>query len=365
MNERELVSIIVNNYNYASFLGEAIESALGQTYPSVEVIVVDDGSTDDSRRVIERYGDRIVRVLKANGGQASAVNAGVAAARGDIVFLLDADDVLAPDIVAKVVDAFRDHPEASLVQFRLAVVDAERRPLGRCDPPLTHPLWSGDLREHILRHGNSFPCPPTSGNAARAAALRRIGPIPEDVYRYGVDQFLTMTLPLAGQVVGLDVIGGEYRVHGTNFYGGASAASRAQHAVEVAYHGWPHVKMVADRLEVKGLPSRVTDLADISLQRDRMVSLKLAPARHPIPGDRPLRAAVDGVATALRYPGTSPAWKLFQSLWFVGMAMAPRRLAVRLGEAVAVPESRDRLRQRLSGLLQVGRRPVHQPSRGG
>jgi len=82
VNELITVSIIIDNYNYGRFLGEAIDSALAQTYPHVEVIVVDDGSTDNSREVIAKYGDRIIPVLKENGGQASAFNAGLLRPRG-------------------------------------------------------------------------------------------------------------------------------------------------------------------------------------------------------------------------------------------------------------------------------------------
>src|SRR3954451_20463787 len=96
---RPLVSIVIDNYNYARFLPEAIESALAQTYPDTEVIVVDDGSTDDSREIIASYGSRVRPVLKTNGGQASAFNAGFAASRGDVVLFLDSDDTLFPEAV--------------------------------------------------------------------------------------------------------------------------------------------------------------------------------------------------------------------------------------------------------------------------
>ena len=76
-----LVSILINNYNYGYFLGAAIESALSQTYQNIEIIVVDDGSTDNSREIIAHYGNHIIPILKENGGQASAFNAGFAASR--------------------------------------------------------------------------------------------------------------------------------------------------------------------------------------------------------------------------------------------------------------------------------------------
>src|SRR5260370_20477576 len=105
--ELALVSIIIPNYNYGRYLRIAIDSALAQTYVPVEVMVVDDGSTDNSRAVIESYSDRITPIVKANGGHGSALNAGYAASRGEIVIFLDADDELMPDAVEEVVKAWR------------------------------------------------------------------------------------------------------------------------------------------------------------------------------------------------------------------------------------------------------------------
>jgi glycosyltransferase involved in cell wall biosynthesis len=111
MATEPLVSIVINNYNYGRFLGEAIESALGQSYPCIEIVVVDDGSTDNSRTIMNTYGKQIVSVFKQNGGQASAFNTGFAKCRGEIVCFLDSDDVFTPGKVAHVVQIFNDHPE--------------------------------------------------------------------------------------------------------------------------------------------------------------------------------------------------------------------------------------------------------------
>src|SRR5256886_12063249 len=112
---RPLVSILINNYNYGRFLREAIDSALRQTYTNTEVIVVDDGSTDDSRPIIAGYGSRIVPVLKENGGQASAFNAGFAVSKGQWICFLDSDDFFAPAKAQAIADNARLFPEAALV----------------------------------------------------------------------------------------------------------------------------------------------------------------------------------------------------------------------------------------------------------
>jgi glycosyltransferase involved in cell wall biosynthesis len=133
------VSVIINNYNYARFLNAAIDSALNQRYPLIEIIVVDDGSTDDSREIILSYGDRITAIFKENGGQASALNAAVAASRGNILCFLDADDFYHPDKVVRVVDTFRQHgtnSKALLVHHLLRLTkegstELYSRPFGR------------------------------------------------------------------------------------------------------------------------------------------------------------------------------------------------------------------------------------------
>ena len=93
---RTLVSVVIPSFNYGRFVGDAVESALGQTYPDLEVIVVDDGSTDDTQRVLKRFGSRIRYVYQNNRGLSAARNTGVRLANGEWIALLDADDVWHP-----------------------------------------------------------------------------------------------------------------------------------------------------------------------------------------------------------------------------------------------------------------------------
>jgi glycosyltransferase involved in cell wall biosynthesis len=147
-----LVSIIITNYNYGTFVGEAITSALDQTCPRLEVVVVDDGSTDDSREVIAGYGARLIPLLKENGGHASAVNAGFMASRGEIVMLLDADDYfLSPRAAERVVAAWE--PDVVQVHCRTKMVDALGN-LMAFGPPLELALDSGEVWRTLLEKGD-------------------------------------------------------------------------------------------------------------------------------------------------------------------------------------------------------------------
>ncbi|MGC3990975.1 MAG: glycosyltransferase [Chthoniobacteraceae bacterium] len=128
-----LFSIVINNYNYGKFLAETIESCLAQTYQPLEVIVVDDGSTDNSREIIASFGDRVIPVLKPNGGQGSAFNAGYQAAKGDYVLFLDSDDLLRADAAALFAAGFRN-PQISKVQARLRLIDGDSQFMGIEDP---------------------------------------------------------------------------------------------------------------------------------------------------------------------------------------------------------------------------------------
>src|SRR6266705_326520 len=123
MANQPLVSIVINNYNYARFLRDAIDSALNQSYDRTETIVVDDGSTDNSREIIAGYGDRIIAVLKENGGQNSAFEAGFATSSGSIVCFLDSDDVCLPAKVGRIVEALEPYPPVGSCFHALKAVD--------------------------------------------------------------------------------------------------------------------------------------------------------------------------------------------------------------------------------------------------
>lgn len=127
------VSIIISSYNYAAFVRDAIDSALQQTYPHMEIIVVDDGSTDNSRDILNEYAESVKLIFKKNGGQASAFNTGFENCQGDVIIFLDSDDLINDDAVEKIVPLFSD-PEVSKVHWILNEIDNSGTPTGRTTP---------------------------------------------------------------------------------------------------------------------------------------------------------------------------------------------------------------------------------------
>jgi len=112
---KPLVSVIIPTYNRAHFLPDAIESVLAQTYKNWELIVVDDGSTDNTREVVARFGGQVCYLYQENKGCGAARNTGIEYARGEYIALLDSDDVWYPDKLALQVDLFKRFPGTGMV----------------------------------------------------------------------------------------------------------------------------------------------------------------------------------------------------------------------------------------------------------
>lgn len=210
-----LVSVIINNYNYGHFLAEAIDSALHQTYQNVEVIVVDDGSTDHSGAVIASYGDRILAVIKENGGQASAFNAGFTVSRGDIICFLDADDIFLSHKVEEIVKARQKYPDAVLYYHRLQIVDARGARRGR---PWPLDLWTGSIRQKVEQSGGWWPRPTTSALCFSRKFLEETLPMPEACFKLCADAYLGDLAPFFGRIMGLPQALTLYRQHGGNYF---------------------------------------------------------------------------------------------------------------------------------------------------
>jgi glycosyltransferase involved in cell wall biosynthesis len=151
--EREpAISVVIPVYNGSNYLGEAIESVLAQSYCDLEIIVVDDGSTDNTWLVIERYmaayPDTVRGIRKANGGVATALNAGICAAKGKYFAWLSHDDRFVPNKLQQQMDLLKSNPDVVGVYADYSYIDADGRIVGRVFAP-----WypQGEMHRHLLQ----------------------------------------------------------------------------------------------------------------------------------------------------------------------------------------------------------------------
>ncbi|MDZ7957145.1 MAG: glycosyltransferase [Aulosira sp. DedQUE10] len=215
LNEIPLVSIIIGNYNYERFVGQAIDSALNQTYQNIEVIVVDDGSTDKSREVIAQYGNRVITIFKENGGQPSNYNAGFAKSTGKIICFLDSDDIFVPDKVEKIVKAFKSSEEIGWCFHSIKLIDENNQPLP-VTTTVNYLTRECDFRA-LLKSGKIPPnLPPSSGLCFKRAVLEKILPMPSPKIISNNDYYVKfMAVALSnGFMLGEDLT--FQKIHGSN-----------------------------------------------------------------------------------------------------------------------------------------------------
>lgn len=323
------VSIVIDNYNYEAYVAQAIESALAQDWPDLEVIVVDDGSPDASAEVIQRYAGRVQVMVQPNQGQGSAYNAGFARATGVLVFFLDADDWLYPQAVREV--AARWRPGVAKVQFRLDMVDRDGLAIGRQVPRGMHDRDAAA----VLRAFGTYGSPPGSGNAYAAAYLRRVLPMDARAWRIGADSVPVLLAPLHGEVVSVPQALGAYRLHkplddGALFFGNSSASLLAEHERMLACK-----RLVVDELKRLGQPPAAP--LELAPWEARTLALCLrfggAPMAARLQAERSLGAHLRGALAALwHWPAFTLVQRVAVMLWMVAVLCLPLPLAHRVAQ---------------------------------
>jgi hypothetical protein len=331
------LSVIINNYNYAQFVGATIDSALGLDWPDVEVVVVDDGSTDESPVVLKGYGDRIVAILQENQGQSTAANAGYAQSTGDVVIFLDSDDLLLPDLASRVMAEFAANPAIARVQWPMRTIDGDGNETGEITPPAPYVLPSGDLAPHVARFRN-YIWNPTSASAYSADALDKVFPMPADVYlkNTGVDLYLSETIVFVGPVAALADAGTLYRVHGSNH----SLRRRdelgpySREKIREMLVGHEHAREVATRVAPGRVlvPTSALTPLDWAFSAYRLASIRSDPDQHPIPGDGRIRITLRGAWSVALHPMYSPKARVKRVAWFLAAGFAPATVGKKLLE---------------------------------
>lgn len=352
ISKSPLVSILINNYNYSQFLDAAIASALNQIYPDTQVIVVDDGSTDCSSEIIANYGDRIIPVLKENGGQASAFNAGFTVSQGEIIIFLDSDDVLLPHIVQQVVEAFQKDGiknDIVKVQYQLQVIGSDGKKTEKIIPDRRY-MPSGNLRSQIVKF-HSYGCPPTSGNAFLSAVLRRLFPMPEAEYRIAADEYINNLVPLLGNIISLHQVGALYRIHGSNNFckpiKGMEDPERLRRNLQINTATRDRQKALFNTLYSP--PIQNIGTWEIAYLKTRVTSLKLDPHNHPLPADRLLPLCFKGCIAAVISPYMRLRGRGLFIFWFLAMIVIPISRAKSFTEILLYPEERQHWMKKIMG----------------
>jgi len=336
-----LFSIIVNNYNYAAYVGQAIESALNQTYAPIEVIVVDDGSTDHSREVIASFGDRITALFKENGGQNSACNVGWLEAKGDMVLFLDSDDVLLPQAVEKCVAALRG-TDAAKAQFLLKRVDANLELIDGVMP--FYGLKGNKPREDIARWGH-YKTSPTSANAYSREFLELVMPIPEfrksEPYYMWQDTYLAQISGLMDKVTSLHEPLGLYRVHERN-NSDASKVPSVQKLRRLFMNDYLREKYQIPWGEKFGLHCK-SDRTRFCphVCKQRFLAYRLQPVGHPIMEDNYWYLLKAGLTGAICFPYMDFHKRVFVFLGFLALALMPRFMLQNMLGMITRPEERN------------------------
>ena len=196
------VSIVTPSFNQARFLRHTIDSVLTQTYPRVEYIVIDGGSTDGSVDVLRSYGERLAWRSERDRGQSDAINNGFARCQGAICGYLNSDDVLAPGAIRAAVAHFQRHPDWDMIYGNAHNIDAEDRILSRY---ATAPFDGTQLLQ------NCFICQPAT--FWRAEMARQIGPFDVDLH-YAMDLDYWLRIARAGgRIVHVPEVLASSRVH--------------------------------------------------------------------------------------------------------------------------------------------------------
>lgn len=269
-------SVLIAAYQVADCIGEAIDSALGQTLAPLEIVVCDDGSTDDLQQVLAGYGDRIVVVRQENGGEASAKNAAARAARGEFVAILDADDVYLPTRLEAIADLAGERPDLDII-----TTDAYLEAQGEIVRRVYTPSWTFAVegqRQAILQRNFIF-----GHVAVRRQLLLDAGGFDERIRRT-TDWECWIRLILSGATAGavLEPLA-RYRVRETSL--SAQRALMLEGGIQTLNRALEHPMITA--------AERAVATAAIADRRRELARIALGDAlRAQAPGLRRLAAAV-------------------------------------------------------------------------
>jgi glycosyltransferase involved in cell wall biosynthesis len=318
-----LITALIDTYNHERFIERAIVSVLEQDVPrdGLEILVVDDGSTDHTAEIVAKFAPRVRLLRKQNGGQASAFNLGVPEARGEYVALLDGDDWWAPNKLGIVLETFAQHTEIGTVGHGFFHADAEGRAFERVAPQAVERLDFTSV-ENIARFRPLRCFFGTSRVVYRRDLLARILPVPAGI-AIEADEYLWTVALCLRPAMALEQALTFYRMHGGNLY---MARTEDPARLRRKYDSLACLgDALAERLPALGVPS---ELAQAALEPLR---IEIDQHRLASGGGTPWEMfRSERAAARLYYAKMSPGYRVFKKCALALTLLMPPRQFCRL-----------------------------------
>ena len=272
MTDFPKLAVVIPCYNYESFVERAIRSVLDQGRDDCELVVVDDGSTDNSWDVISRSGVRAFRI--ENGGARPACLFGLDRTRAPFVLFLDADDELKPGALGTIIDQL--DPNVAKLQFALTRIDADDNIISSAFPTIKTYRERETVAWRVLKTG-VYRSPPTSGNVFRRDLCELLREADYDKF---VDGVILFAAPFFGDVVSISEELGCYRIHGRNDsgLGRAPNAASLQRDINRFLDRMKHLREILSRLEPK---QELVDPRDTFYFREQKLFLDISSGQRP------------------------------------------------------------------------------------
>ncbi len=315
---RPFISVLIDTYNHERFIEQALTSVLEQDVAATErqIIVVDDGSTDRTPDVVRKFEPRLRLIRKANGGQASAFNAGIPECRGEIVAFLDGDDWWAPGKLRAVSEALASEAAVGLVGHGITEIYADGREHTELLGEIPRFRITSKEGARAFRVRKSFLG--TSRMTYRADILRKIGSVPETL-TFEADEYLFTLAGLFADVLILRESLTFYRLHDKNAFqiadGNADAIRRKQRVLAAL------AKSLREKLRELGSPEEVTKIIVEWVETEADL-LRLA-----VDGGFPLETVLAEMQSyRVEHDGASLAHRLFKCVTLLPACVLPPRL---------------------------------------
>ncbi|MFS2155243.1 glycosyltransferase family 2 protein [Rhizobium sp. Rhizsp42] len=339
LKAQPLLSVIITCYNYETYIDECIQSVLSQDYDNLEVIVVDDGSTDGSWSKIQAYGDRITAIRGVNSGPLKACRSALSRAHGSFLYFLDADDALGEGALKEIEPYLR--PDVSKIQFMLLPVDKDGKPMGNPFPSLHKSSNSNELIQSIRQKGY-YNTPPTSGNVYRRDVYDGLG---EMTYERAIDGVPYLLAPFVGTVVSIDHPLGRYRIHNANLSSFSDISSKRMKGYVDRFMGRLH--HLAELVE-----ARCASAANVDVRDDYAYVTELNTMSLIVDGKRPSVRQISAHIGAVVRENTGIK-RVALCLFAIGLFVLPNAVAKRLAALRVDPSRGRRMRSRLKYVLSL------------